>query len=236
MRNLEKVNDAIQNKIILCTGPSPQDKELLIDTYRNDRKIFAFKRIFLSSVNPANRDIFFKERQSPVILLPDQGKQINCLNSIISTIQAAVNDPNSEDTDIILFKHETYFAKNLPLIQKAIGALVINGYDLVAQIALSYLQDTFCSGNFFIKVSAARPIFKGLTPLVLPPGDKTNCEAYVTSRFFSKVKLVYKVGIRYESKEDHLGFFHLISRITYGEQRSGKQDVQGLFHDVNLEG
>ena len=238
MKNIEKVDHAIKNRIILCTGPSRPGKDVLISTYQNDTRIFSFKKIFLSTVNPDNKDVCLDTQQAPIQLLPDQGKQLNCANSVIATIKNAVNDPEVLDSDIILYKHETFFAKDLNLIRKALGTIVINGYDLVVQHALAYPKELFSNGDFFIKVSAARPLFKDF-PLAQElrdeTGHETNCETYLTAHLFSKVKLIYKVGTRYESKDDRFGFFHIISRVDPNAQRWDRRDFIGLFHDVNLE-
>ena len=234
MGNLEKVQDALKTRIVLCTGPGYSGKELLLSTAQNDCRFFSFKKIFLSTVNPENIDIHLGDCQAPIRLIPLQTKTLNCVNCLISSIEDALKDKDVLDSDIILFKHETYFAKNLKLIQKAVGALVINGYDLVIQNLTYGSQDTFSNGVFFINVSAARDIFSNTSLLRYLPHRNPSCEGFLQENFFRKVKLIYKVLWRYETRDDRLGFFHFLTGRDFTEDKK-RTDFKFLYSDIHLE-
>ena len=233
--NREEIDEVIKHRLVLCTGPAFNGAEVLELTYQNDLQFLAFKKVFLATCNRSNQNIRLHEHtvceDFPII-----EREVNCANAVIRSICMAINDPEVIDSDIILFKHETFFARNLDLIRKALGTLVINGYDLVIQnvIQPTSSKDAFSNGVFFIKVSAARAVFNNI-PLIkqFPPGH--HCESYLTDTFFRQIKLIYKVPWRYESREDRLGFFHIVGRRDSNEWRRDRSDFQFLYSDIHLE-
>lgn len=234
--NIEKVTNVLKNKLILCTGTGFHRKQRLLDTYQNDIKYMQFKKIFLSTCDEENIDIVFGEQQPITELFPHHGHQLDSLNCIISSIRNAVNDSEILDDDIILFKHESRIVNDLHLIQKVIGAFVINGYDMVAHDLLEWPTNLYHTGAFFIKASSARPLFKDLSILTKYPYEGCFTELYLTKHVFNQLKLIYKVKCPYEVYDTRLGFYHNPGGPehipAYGIW--DKKDYENLYNDVLL--
>ena len=229
--NLDKVNHAIQHRLILCTGTGWRRKDWVIATYRNDIRLLRFKKIFFATNDPDNRDLCFDQQKPVTQFFPHIVHQVDCINSILTCMQKAIQDPEILDDDIFLFKHESSFAKDLYLIQKTIGAIVLNGYDAVVQT----IRGHYYSGIFFIKASAARIAFQGLSLLNQMPPDLPFCELYLTHRPFSKVRNVYRVPTHYIAQDDRLGFFKIATTDIPNGGVWDKSDYNQLFHDVHLD-
>ena len=45
------------------------------------------------------------------------GHQLDCLNCILTSLKNVVADPEIDDDDIIVFKHETVFINDMNLVQ-----------------------------------------------------------------------------------------------------------------------
>ena len=228
---LDKVNYFLNNKIVLCTGTGFHRKEMLLDTYKNDIRFLSFKKIFLATTDPDNMKILFG-RQSPVSeLFPDLGKQLNSINCVLLALKKAVNDPEINDDDILLFKHESYFIKDLDLIRKALGTIVLNGCDMVIQT----FRDWYHNGSFFIKASAARPLFQNISLLKAFPPNAPTCELYLTNRIFNQLKRVYTVSCDpYEGQDNRLGFYHIPPKLLEPWMVWDKRNAKDLFKDVFL--
>ena len=104
------VDSFLKNKIILCTGPALGRYEMLKNSTEADMGLIPFKKIFVTTNEPSIKGIIFREKEpNSCYLIPNRGKHLDCLNCIISTMRSAVNDPDIQDDDIILFKHESVF-------------------------------------------------------------------------------------------------------------------------------
>ena len=234
--NLEKIDHVLKNKLVLCTGPSLHRKELLNLTYQNDIRFFSFKKIFLSTNDPENINAL-PIKASPITeLIPNQNHGLNCINCLITSIKNAVNDPELLDDDIILFKHESYFARDLNLIRKALGTIVLKHNDMVIQTFLTREGiATHHYGAFFIKVVSARPVFKNLS-IVTSLQDSVNSEHYATHRIFYKIKSIYSVYSKTTTADGDgkLGFYHIPWHGLHPEALWQKEDYDDLFKDVIL--
>lgn len=229
------VQRVLRNRIILCTGTAPKRKDLLLDTYHNDSRFIPFKKIFLSTTDPDNANILFDQERPVCELFPEYGqdprtiRQLNCLNCITSSIRNAVNDPEVLDEDVILFKHETFFIKDMALVTRAIGMIVLYDYDLVIQS----FHDWYHTGVFFLKVSSARPIFKGSAHVKELPLQ--NCELYLKHNLFNKLSRIYTVNCHpYEGEDNRLGFYHIPRTPLHAWEVWGMEDYHTLFKDVPL--
>ena len=236
---MKQVNYALENKIILCTGTGFHRRQMLLDTYINDTKYFPFKKIFLSTNDPENLDLVFGNQTPTTHFFPHYGHQLDCLNCIMTSIRNAVNDPEVFDDDIILFKHESYFVNDLYLIRKALGTIVLNNYDMVVQFFRHYnLREWQLTGSFFIKVSAARPLFTDFTELTQfphPTGSwEASCEYYLDNYVLNQLKRVYKVPCHYEGQDNRLGIYHIPKTHLVRWQIWDKEDYHDLFNDVCL--
>ena len=233
---LEKVNYILKNKIILCTGTANHRKEMLLNTYKNDVNFFPFKKIFFSTCDPENMDVVFGTQVPVYEFIPDLDHHLNSLNCIITSIRNAVNDPEVLDDDIILFKHESRVANDLHLIRKVIGAIAINGYDMVAHDLLEWPTNLYHTGAFFLKVAPARPLFKDHPLLEKYPFPGYFTELYLTRHVFNQLKLIYKVKCPYEAYDTRLGFYHSPGSPEYIPTGGiwDKTDYENLYNDVLL--
>ena len=233
--NLKKVNDALKTKIVLCTGTAPNRRDMLLDTYKNDIKFFPFKKIFLSTTDPKNMNVLFEEQKPVYELFQSRGQQLDCLNCVITSIKNAINDPEVSDEDLILFKHESYFIKDMHLIRKAVGTIVVNNYDMVIQTMSNCLAKLwYLNGSFFIKVSAAKQIFKNLSIITQLPKDAAFCELYLTNYVFNKIKRPYTVECHFEGQDNRLGFYHIPTAPMEPWKVWDKTDYEDLFGDIHL--
>jgi len=200
------IDDAIKNHIILCTGPSLGRKQMLQENTEKDMKQIPFKKIFLSSNDPQNNDILFAGEKPAWELLEERGKQLDCLNCIITTLKNVVNDPACSDDDIILFKHESLYINDIHLVRKAIGK-ILEGHDIVLRY---WAPDGFyMTDAFFLKVSSARKIFKD-HPQVTIFGEYSFCEDYFTKVVVNSLQKVYKIDYSHLTRKDtELGFYHI---------------------------
>ena len=233
---LALVSRVIRNRVILCTGTAPKRKEMLLDTYHNDIRFIPFKKIFLSTTDPGNADFLFDQEKPVCEIFPEYGtdsyitRQLNCLNCIVTSIRNAVNDPEVLDEDVILFKHESFFIKDMNLITRAIGAIVLYDYDLVIQSFHAWYH----SGSFFLKVSSARPIFKDLSHV--KELHLQNCELYLKNYLFSQLKRIYTVNCHpFEGEDNRLGFYHIPRGPLHPWQVWGMEDYHTLFQDVPIQ-
>ena len=205
--------------VILCTGPSFGRKSLLELTTEWDLLLLPYKKIFLSTNDPRNLDVVFrKERIEPVChLFQQRDKQLDCLNCILSSIKNAVNHPESNDDDIILFKHESLFLQDMNLVNRALKKIT-DGCDAVARYWVGFpqtkvegrLNDYYHSSSFYITVKAARPLFQDHPEITSFTDDYQFCEEYLTKHIFSKLPNIYSIPYRHSSwKDGELGLYHL---------------------------
>lgn len=215
---LPQNSNEILQKIILCTGPSYNRKKLLKEITERDMQLIPFKKIFVATNDPAILDITFTSVQPTCIFFKSLDKQLDCLNCIIVSIKAAVNDPEVLDDDIILFKHESVYINDIHLIRGALGKIQ-GGYDIIVKNWIGFenrpdrthLKDYCHTDSFFIKVKSARAIFSHhpeITTFV--KGDYHFCEEYFTKYIVNKLDHPYKIDYHHSSwKDNELGFYHI---------------------------
>ncbi|MBF8263351.1 MAG: hypothetical protein HW387_1016 [Parachlamydiales bacterium] len=210
------IETVLNQKIILCTGPSFGRAAMLKSTTEKDMKLIPFKKIFLSTNDPHNLKISFKGTKPICELLQKKDKQLDCLNCIISTIKNAVGDPDCRPDDIIIFKHESVYISDMHLVKQAIGK-ILAGYDAVLKYWIGFenqaaqgLKDYYHSDSFYIRVGAARPIFSNHALVQMFTKDYQFCEEYLTKHIVSKIPKVFKIDYHHSSwKDNELGFYHL---------------------------
>lgn len=224
-----RVDALLQNKMILCTGPSFGRYELLRQVVEADGGIIPFKKVFVATNDPRIVDITFKNSKSHCMLIANQSTQLDCTNCIIETLKAAANDPDVLDDDIIIFKHETVFVNDLHLIKQALCKLV-EGHDMVARSWQVPRSRTKGTDAFFIKVSAVRKLLNSLNAITAFTPDGTFCEEYITTYIFSQVDLSYDVPF-YHSNGWHteLGFYHIPSEAQATNCPWNKGNYDSLF-------
>jgi hypothetical protein len=224
------VDRYLKSKIILCTGPSLNRYDMLKKTTETDLELIPFKKIFLTTNEPTAMDITFKGRKPDWCeFIQEQEKQIACTNCIISTLRRAVNDPEVQDDDIILFKHESVIINDFDLIKKAINKMVNGNYNAVVR---SMGEHGGISGTdaFFVKVSAIRNIVKDLPNATHLPHYAWFCEAYVWHHIMSQVKNKY--GLFYHHSNGgftEMGFFHHPSYAEASRPYWNRQNRDMLF-------
>ncbi len=205
------------DNIILCTGPSFGRFQMLKEITERDDAIISFKKIFLVTNDPVNSAIRFNGRRPHVEVLVQRGKQLDCLNCIIRSIRNAVNDPECLDDDILLFKHESVFISDMHLVTKALKK-IRDGYDAVAKYWIGFphtktagrLNDYYHSDSFFLRVGAARPIFKDHPILPSFTEEVQFCEEYLTKILFAPLQKIYRIDYHHSSWQDNeLGFYHI---------------------------
>ncbi len=205
------------DRIILCTGPSFGRGDLLKSVTERDHEILPFKKIFLATNDPRNLGVEFHGKRPAVELLVQRGKQLDCLNCIIRSIRNVVNDPECLDDDIILFKHESVYISDMNLVRKAIGK-ILDGFDCVAKYWIGFphtktpgrLNDYYHPNSFFLRVGAARPIFKDHPVIPYFTEEYQFCEEYLTKYLFSRLSRIYRIDYHHSSwKDNELGFYHI---------------------------
>jgi hypothetical protein len=211
--NIESV---LNHRIILCTGPSIGRIAMLKSTTEKDMSLIPFKKIFLSTNDPNNLKVSFNGKKPVIELLQQKDKQLDCLNCIISSIKNAVNDPDCQPDDIIIFKHESVYINDMHLVKQAIGK-ILAGYDAVFKYWIGFdnqptqgLKDYYHSDSFYIRAGAAQPIFANLPLVKWFTKDYQFCEEYLTKHIVSKMGKVFRIDYHHSSwKDNELGFYHL---------------------------
>lgn len=212
------LEDTIQNKIILCTGPSYGRKQLLIDVTTQDMQLIPFKKIFIATNDRNNMNISFMPVPTVCEFFISRDKQLDCLNCIINSIKMAVNDPACLDDDIILFKHESVYINDMYLIMGAISK-ILTGFDMVIKNWIGFeerpdkthLKDYCHTDCFFIKVASARKLFKNHAEVTcLIKGDYHFCEEYFTKYIVNRLAKPFKIDYHHSSwKDNELGLYHI---------------------------
>lgn len=209
-------NYYLKNKIILCTGPSLNRFDMLKKNTEADLSVIPFKKIFLTTNDPRNLAVDFLGIKPICAEIPDRGHQLDCLNCIISTLKNAVNDPEVEDDDIIIFKHESLFISDLNLIKKSISK-ILEGHDMVARSWMVPNSRTRGTDVFYVKVSSIRELVKDFPYVESFTAQDTFCEQYFTSHFVYPLKNVYDVVFHHSNwKFGELGFYH-IPRLSHDQ-------------------
>jgi hypothetical protein len=207
---LPAVEEILQNRMILCTGSAYKNRNQLIRTAEFDAKQIPFKKIFASVDDPKNLDVKFRNAKSHLSLIPAIGTQFDGINCIIDSIKNAVNDPESLDDDIIVFRHESLFIYDMNLVRRAVGKFT-QGYNVVARFFACPIKSFYVTGSFFLRVSAARPIFKD-QPFVTKFNKNDPygfCEGYFTKYLVNRIKNQFLIHVDHQLHgESELGFYH----------------------------
>lgn len=212
---VDPVQEALQKKIVLCTGPAFGKKEQLIDVTSKDIAQIPFKKIFVITNDKSLLDVTFN-RNNCALFFTSRGKQLDCLNCIIRSIIEVAKDPECNDDDIMLFKHESVYINDMNLVRKAVGKIV-QGYDMVAKywvgrdhITSLHFNDYYHTDSFFMSVRAARAIYKDLQEIDCFTQEYQFCEEYFTKFIVSKLSKVYKIDYHHSSwKDNELGLYHI---------------------------
>ena len=144
----DEVNYALENKIILCTGPSQRGRERLIQVTEQDQEIIPFKKIFFSTNDMSLMDVEFHGQKPVCEFIGNQETYLDCYNCMITTIQNVINDPDCKDDDIILFKHETLYINDMYLLRKSIEK-ILQGHNMV--IRYFYKHGYYMTDGWFFK-------------------------------------------------------------------------------------
>ena len=208
------VNDFLKNKIILCTGPSLKRYDMLKEMVESECAMIPFKKIFISTNDPSILSISFSNKQQPVCAsIKKYSHSLDCTNCIISTLKNVAADPDIDDDDIILFKHESVFLNDRGLFKRAINVL-LNGYDAVVRGVVN----ASATDVFLIKVSAVRDMIDDFSLLSKFPRGAAGAEMFFHLQMLPKVPNVYTETIARKPhsnpdnyshwKDTVLGFYH----------------------------
>lgn len=202
-----QIDDAIKNRMILCTGPSLGRREWLKKHTEADLLSIPFKKIFLATNDSRNMNITFDDRAPTCRLIKERGHQLDCLNCILSSIKAAANDPECSNDDIILFKHESLFINDMVLVRQAVKK-ILEGEEMVARF---WAPDSFYMTNaFYITVDAARKVFRALGEVTAFGAEYGFCEDYFTKRIVSSLSRIYRIDYSHRTRKDtELGLYHI---------------------------
>lgn len=202
-----KIDHVLNNKIILCTGPSLRRGKLLKITTENDMKLIPFKKIFFSTNDPELQDITFHDKRPICQLIQERGHQLDCLNCMLTTIKNAVTNKEVDDDDIIIFKHETVFINDMNLVRNCIQK-ILDGASVV--IRYSEKIDSCMTDVFFAKVSAVREQFREQVEVPRFPDDAHFCEDYLTKKVLKFIPNIHWIHYSHHTRKDtELGFFHI---------------------------
>ncbi len=219
--DFEEVDKVIKNKIILCTGPSLNRRQTLIDTINQDLSLIPYKKIFIATQDPKNLDISFNDKKPIYKYYQERGKQLDCINCIINSIKLAIEDPEVYDDDIIIFKHESVYINDMHLVKKALVKLLTN-YDLVTRCWVNpselmklmersnMIINLYATDAFFIKVSSAKSIFNKISELKELSHYSTYCEEFFMQHIVKKLPKVFTIKHSHSTwKDSELGLYHL---------------------------
>jgi len=234
----QQIDDALQNKIILCTGPSYGRRDLLLQTTQKDLMHIPFKKIFIATNDERNCDIAFNNRATSCHFFCPRGKQLDCLNCIILSIQMVIEDEQCLDDDIIIFKHESVYISDMNLIRKAIGK-ILDGYQIVSKYWIGFpspntttLNDYYHTDSFILSVGAARAFFGNLKEITHFCRDYQFCEEFFTKHMVNKLKSVYKIDYHHSSwKDNELGFYHIPRYEEDAQWYWDKKNYNEIYND-----
>jgi hypothetical protein len=219
----------LKNKVVLCTGPSLYRYDLLKNKTEADMNLIPFKKIFVTTNDPRIMDITFNGKKPVCQLIENRGKQLDCLNCIITTLRNAANDPEVEDDDIIMFKHESVYLNDRGLIKKAMSK-ILEGYDMVARSWMVPKSRTRGTDAFFVRMGAIREIVKDYPLVTGFTADGTFCEEYFTTYLVSRLANVYDVPYCHSNGGfTELGFYHITSTAEAGRAPWDRSNYRDLF-------
>lgn len=211
------IEETLKHKMILCTGPSFARYDLLKQITERDMEIIPFKKIFLATNDPRNLSITFSGKTPHTERIKKKGKQLDCLNALIRSISNAVNDPECLEDDILLFKHESVFIRDMYLVSQAVRK-ILEGFSCVVKYWVGFpstktenrLNDYFHSDSLFLRVGAAKSLFSHCPPFDHFPSDSAFCEEALTRHFLSRLNRVFAIPYHHSSWQDNeLGLYHI---------------------------
>ncbi|MCH9626746.1 MAG: hypothetical protein S4CHLAM2_03740 [Chlamydiales bacterium] len=214
-----KVEALLKERMILCTGPSLNQYVDLKAVTENDLKLIPFKKIFLSTNDPNNLQLDVNGNRPTANLIPCQGHQLDCTNSIFDSLYRAAHDPACEPDDIILYKHESSFINDLYLVKQAVKK-ISEGHEAVIRYIPFPDGDLAMTNGFFIKVGAVRKAFSHPSlnlPLIHSfPHSSPYTEPYLTHTLIEQLDSVYRIKVSNTSEaypwahfgHNELGLFH----------------------------
>ncbi len=233
------VETAIKEQMILCTGPALNQYLDLKAATENDLKFIPFKKIFLSTNDPNNLQLDLNGIKPSINLIPCQGHQLDCTNSIFDSLYRAANDPSCAPNDIILYKHESSFINDMYLVKQAIKKIQ-EGYAAVTRFIFLSGDRLDMSNGFFITVGAVRKAFSHPSlslPLITSfPSTSSYTEPYLTDTLLEQVKPIYRVKVSNTSEaypwthwgHNELGLFHscrYTNQYPYEWKKEGYDDL-----------
>lgn len=222
------VDKALENKMILCTGPSWNRFDQLKQVTESDMRLIPFKKVFVATNDPRIQNIEFFRQKPHLDMIPNKGHQIDCLNCIISSLKSACLDPEVLDDDIILFKHESVFINDLYLVKKSISK-ILEGYDMVDRV-MSHLGFAKATDAFFVKVSAIRDKFKTLDLIENYPYHAPYCEQYFSQYLINHIQKIYEIpSYHLCCGWVELGFYHYHSNDWKGFRAWDRSNYHELF-------
>jgi hypothetical protein len=222
------IDMTVKNKIILCSGAPLRVDDRLKKSTEADMSLIPFKKIFVATKDPNMLEIKFHDQKPSIDLIKGRGKQLDNLNFMIATLKNALNDPDVNDDDIILYKIQNVYFNDMCLIKKSISK-ILEGYNMVARSVTAPKGSFIEADAFFVRVGAIRPILKDL-PLVteFPPGEKSPA-AYFTTHIASRISNVYDILISHSTVGfSELGFYNYTWQ---GDLHSDPWDKKN-YHDL----
>lgn len=227
-----EVNEYLKHKMVLCTGPANGRRDLLLKATESDMALMPFKKIFLVTNDAKNMDLVFNGQVPSKQLIQVEGKQLDCLNTIIFCLQSAVNDPEIKDDDIILFKHESVYINDLSLIKKAISK-ILEGYDMVVRLnECPWYQGARGSDVFFVRKAAVKEFINSIPKICALRHVGDCCEKYYTDHIVNAVKKVYNVPYAHSNGGfTELGFYHIYSPYTCNDPAWDRKNRDQLFNE-----
>jgi|GEM_PF-1354616 len=222
------VEYTLKNKMVLCTGPSLDRYQRLKDVTESDLRIVPFKKIFVTTNDPKNMSIKFLDKKPVTRLNSYTQHQLGCINCLIGSLKDAANDPELDDDDIVMFKHESCFINDMHLVKQAVGK-ILEGYDMVAR-AWQYPYNPRGTDGFFVKVSALREVMPTITYINEFPPFAPYCECYFGQNIAEKTK-VYDIPYTHLNWENtELGFWHVPNGFIPGAQFWDKSNYDQLYN------
>lgn len=224
------IDTALKNRIVLCTGPARGRRDLLLQATESDMSWIPFKKIVVVTNDPAIMDITFKGQEPLRELIADEGKQLDCINTIILSIKNAINDPEVTDDDIILFKHESVYINDMDLLKKAISK-ILDGYDMIVRLnETPWYQGARGTDAFFVRVSAIKDLIKNMPKVTAYRHSGDCCEKYFTDHLVKPLQKIYNVPYYHSNGGfTELGFYHLFSPYTLHDPHWNRRNRDTLF-------
>lgn len=213
----KKLSYVMKNKIILCTGPSFGKYQLLKDVVESELDLIPYKKIFVATNDPEILDIRFLHRKPVCQLIENRGHHTDCYKCIVETLTSAAKDPEVDDDDVIIFKHESVFLNDLGLLKRAVNKMLLTGCDMVCR----EFQNFTTTDVFIIRASAVRKLLKSSPSFSDTSYVVAWCEWTFTTYGTKMIPNVYTLVLTHSPSLDSdcsywkhtaLGFYHRCPR------------------------